>query len=174
MATTSIFLLPLRVSIHSSSVFSFRFRFLSSNYLACWSTELGQWGWPYAALAPSSNKREQQYWWSNNTTRGSKQCSSENWWSFHWWQEQHWWSNYTTRGRCQPRINDGYGTPHPSSSHRWWEPGLLPPKNFFLISLMRFGKGLLMDCIEEWNQKWDQSQQLSLAGCRYCHQKDQP
>ena len=30
-------------------------RSLLSNYLACWSTELGQWGWPHAALAPSSN-----------------------------------------------------------------------------------------------------------------------
>ena len=29
---------------------------LSSNYLACWSTELGQWCWPYATLAPSSNR----------------------------------------------------------------------------------------------------------------------
>ena len=35
---------------------------LSSNYLACWSTELGQWGWPYAALAPSSNTPSQQAW----------------------------------------------------------------------------------------------------------------
>ena len=30
---------------------------LSSNYLACWSTELGQWGWSHAGLMPSSNTR---------------------------------------------------------------------------------------------------------------------
>ena len=35
---------------------------LSSNYLACWSTELGQWCWPYATLAPSSNTPLQQAW----------------------------------------------------------------------------------------------------------------
>ena len=33
---------------------------LSSNYLACWSSELGQWGWPYATLAPSFNIPSQQ------------------------------------------------------------------------------------------------------------------
>ena len=33
---------------------------LSSNYLACWSTELGQWGWSHATLAPSSNIPSQQ------------------------------------------------------------------------------------------------------------------
>ena len=35
---------------------------LSSNYLACWSPELGQWGWPCATLAPSSNTPSQQAW----------------------------------------------------------------------------------------------------------------
>ena len=37
-------------------------RSLSSNYLACWSTELGQWGWSYASLMPSSNIPSQQAW----------------------------------------------------------------------------------------------------------------